>query len=576
MDSQDAYHSLLKTAFDYHREGLLSVAEAGYRQVLEIDPRQPIALSMLGMILMDSPRTDEAESLFLRHLEVDPDNPLTLHNLGQLFQRKGNDKEAVTLFRRAAARKPDFAPIFNDLAVSLHRLGEWEAALVELERALSVDPHFGVAHDNRGVVLYDCQRFKEAADAHLVALSHTPTDAAPERISILCHLCKAAYAAADLATAERACRTILEVDADNTDAIEYLAKTLYRLGRGGEALALLNRRARKQGLATEQRPENPQATILLVGGVGASHVPTRYLFDPALFATLTLTLLSPDQPDAPSGNVNYEALAEVDLVFNTLGEVEKDGGQTEAVKLLLARLGKPVLNPSDRVAVTGRDHAHELFGDISGLRVPEVRWMTRDELMRLSSLDAPLLIRPAGTHGGEDLALLKTPHDLTEYLAKVHHGRFLRTDFYDFKGAQDYYRKYRFIFIDRQPFPCHLAIAESWLVHYWRAAMRRTERKKREEEDFLTDWRQVFGPKAAAAIEQVAQRLDLDYGGMDCSILANGEVLLFEANACMLVHLDDAETEFPYKHLAVPRIRDAVTRLVRKKMQGSQGERFYG
>ena len=46
----------------------------------------------------------------------------------------------------------------------------------------------------------------------------------------------------------------------------------------------------------------------------------------------------------------------------------------------------------------------------------------------------------------------------------------------------------------------------------------------------------------------------------------NGEVLLFEANACMLVHLDDTETDFPYKHQAVPRIRDAVTRMVRNKI----------
>ena len=86
----------------------------------------------------------------------------------------------------------------------------------------------------------------------------------------------------------------------------------------------------------------------------------------------------------------------------------------------------------------------------------------------------------------------------------------------------------------------------------------------------MTDWRKVFGPQAAAAIEQVAQRLDLDYGGMDCSILANGEVLLFEANACMLVHLDDAKADFPYKHLAIPKIREAVTRLVRKRLSHTQ------
>ena len=45
-----------------------------------------------------------------------------------------------------------------------------------------------------------------------------------ERISILLHLSKAAYEATELSTAEQACRAILEMDANNANAIEYLAK----------------------------------------------------------------------------------------------------------------------------------------------------------------------------------------------------------------------------------------------------------------------------------------------------------------------------------------------------------------
>ena len=188
----------------------------------------------------------------------------------------------------------------------------------------------------------------------------------------------------------------------------------------------------------------------------------------------------------------------------------------------------------------------------------------RDELINFSAFETPFLIRPGGTHGGEDLALIKQPDDLTEYLVNVPDDRFLLTDFYDFKGEQNHYRKYRFIFIDSKPVPCHLAIADNWLVHYWRAEMGHTDWKKQEEKNFLNNWRQVFGPQAATAIETVAHRMNLDYGGLDCSLLPNGEILFFEANACMLVHLDESKTDFPYKHLAVPHIRNAMTHLVRK------------
>ncbi|OIQ96233.1 lipoprotein NlpI precursor [mine drainage metagenome] len=559
---------LLKVALDRHLHGRLPEACELYRRVLAIDPRQPQALSMLGILLMNTPGRAEAESLFLRHLAVVPEDPFTLHNLGRLNHAKGEYGTAVDLFRRAAVVKPDLAPIFNDLAVSLNCLGQRDEALAAVDRALQIDPHYGVAHDNRGIVLYDCHRFAEAIAAQRTALERIPPDARPEqRISILFHLSLSAYEATDLVIAEQACRAILELNADHDEAIVQLGKILLRLRRDVEALALLNQLARRQGLIREGNAEHPEATILLLGGVGASHVPTRYLFDMDSFDTRSLTLLTPDQPDAPLAGVSLEALAEADLVFNLLGEVEKAGGHLETVAAQVLRLGKPVLNPPERVMRTGRDSAPELFGDIPGLLVPGVRRLARDE--RPEPFAAPFLIRPGGAHGGEDLALIETPADLSAYLDRVPHERFLLTDFHDFKGDRGAYRKYRFIFVDREPHPYHLAIAENWLVHYWRADMGQAQWKRQEEEAFLTDWRQVFGAGAAAVVEQVARRLDLDYGGMDCSLLADGRVLFFEANACMLVHLDDAEAQFPYKFRAVPLIREAVTRMIRSRISRS-------
>jgi tetratricopeptide (TPR) repeat protein len=562
-----AVDTLLRSALAHHRERRLIEAEALYREILETEPGHKHALSMLGLVLMNRQENSEAEALFLRHLEVDPGNPLTLHCLGQLLQGQSKDREAIVYFQRAATGMPNLAPIFNDLAVSLNRTGKRDEALIALDRALDIDPCFGVAHQNRGNVLYECSRFLEAIEAYLAALRQMPVDEAPEqRISALLNLSRAASEAGEFSMAEQSCRAILEIDADNGEAVLQLANVLYRLRRDDEAISILNQLARTTGLVSKKKVEHPEATILILGGVGASHVPTRYLFDPALFATQALTLLSPDQSDAPLGSVAYSELAEADLIFNSLGEVEKDGGHAETVRSLLARLGKPVLNLPDRIACTGRDRVHELFGDIPGLVLPNVRWLSRDQPVDLVDLSRRFLIRPAGAHGGVDLALIENPTDLKQYLAKAPYNRFLLTDFHDFKALDGYYRKYRFIFVDRQPFPYHLAIADNWLVHYWRAEMAFSEWKKMEEEEFLTDWRNLFGPKSSATIDHVASRMDLDYGGMDCSVLPNGDVLFFEANACMLVHLDDEETNFPYKHQAVPRIRDAVTRMIRSRI----------
>jgi len=43
-------------------------------------------------------------------------------------------------------------------------------------------------------------------------------------------------------------------------------------------------------------------------------------------------------------------------------------------------------------------------------------------------------------------------------------------------------------------------------------------------------------------------------------------VLVFEANANMLVHLDDSREDFAYKHAHVPKIAEAMRRLVARKL----------
>jgi tetratricopeptide (TPR) repeat protein len=544
---------------------LLDEAVTAYGALLTIAPNNPQALMMLGIIFLDKEQTDQAWEMFDRLLRLQPDNPMALHNMGRLRQNQGNDQSAIEMFAHASREKPDFPPIYNDWAVSLNRLGMRDKALTLLDKAISIDPEYAVAHDNRGLVLFDLRRFADSAQAHFVALAKTPLSATSERMDCLLHLAYAALEAGEVEAAERACRAILAMDMDHADAINHLAKVLDRMLRDDEARALRNRLARTQGLVKAGNPDTARATILLLGGVGAGHVPTRYLFDPAVFLTRSLSMLSPDQQDAPLGDIPFAALEDCDVVFNSLGEVEKQGGQGENLHSLCTRLNKPVLNPADRVAKTGRDNVHQLFGSIPGLVVPKVSWVTRQDLLTLETA-TPVLVRPGGAHGGKDLALIDRPHAAGEYLKNVPYERFLLTDFHDFKGSRDSYRKYRFIFVDRKPYAYHLAIADSWLVHYWRAEMGVSEWKRQEEELFLTHWTQVFGPKAVQAVEQIGRYLDLDYGGMDCSLLPTGEVLLFEANACMLLHLDENQAEFPYKHKAVPLIREAITQMVLKRL----------
>jgi glutathione synthase/RimK-type ligase-like ATP-grasp enzyme len=86
-----------------------------------------------------------------------------------------------------------------------------------------------------------------------------------------------------------------------------------------------------------------------------------------------------------------------------------------------------------------------------------------------------------------------------------------------------------------------------------------------EEAEFLGNMPHFLGPKAMHALEQVQAALGLDYAGVDFGLGSNGEVLLFEANATMVVQHPDPGEHWDYRRPAVDRIHAAVRNMLLKR-----------
>jgi hypothetical protein len=138
------------------------------------------------------------------------------------------------------------------------------------------------------------------------------------------------------------------------------------------------------------------------------------------------------------------------------------------------------------------------------------------------------------------------------------------TAFHDYADAGGFFRKYRVIFVDRVPYPYHLAISPKWLVHYFSAEMEDHAWKLDEERRFLDDMESSLAAPAMRVLREVAARMDLDYCGIDFSILPDGRVLFFECNATMLVHTEAEDGRLAHKNVAVGRIVSAFQRMLRK------------
>jgi len=103
---------------------------------------------------------------------------------------------------------------------------------------------------------------------------------------------------------------------------------------------------------------------------------------------------------------------------------------------------------------------------------------------------------------------------------------------------------------------------------------------RQEEERFLEDPGGVFNAAHMDALRAMARATGLDYGGIDCGVGRDGRIVVFEANAAMLVH--DEKTEIfclqkpIYRQDQAGLRRAAVRTLSRLMVRHGQRERFPG
>jgi hypothetical protein len=120
------------------------------------------------------------------------------------------------------------------------------------------------------------------------------------------------------------------------------------------------------------------------------------------------------------------------------------------------------------------------------------------------------------------------------------------------------------MFVEGTPYACHLAISPRWMIHYYNAAMAEHQWMRDEEARFIADLDAVFTGTAAQALREIAAAIPLEYFGIDCAITRDGRLLLFEADAAMLVHGTDPPGLYPYKRAGFERIQTALTALLQR------------
>jgi hypothetical protein len=132
----------------------------------------------------------------------------------------------------------------------------------------------------------------------------------------------------------------------------------------------------------------------------------------------------------------------------------------------------------------------------------------------------------------------------------------------DARGPDGKARKYRVMMIGGRLYPLHFAISSHWKIHYFTADMADRPEHRAEDAEFLENMPSVLGPRGMSALSEIQSRLGLDYAGIDFGLGPNGDILLFEANATMVVNPPEPDAKWSYRRPAVERIYNAVRQML--------------
>lgn len=157
-----------------HQAGRIDQAEPLYREVLRLDPRQPDALYLLGVMALQRGDAGGGAALLDKAVAVAPDFAEAHASRGTALTRLGRHADAVEAYERSLAVRPDHPPTLGGLGVALAELGRFGEAEAAHRRAIALDPRTPAGHTNLGNALRAAGRLEEAAEAHRQAVLLAP------------------------------------------------------------------------------------------------------------------------------------------------------------------------------------------------------------------------------------------------------------------------------------------------------------------------------------------------------------------------------------------------------------------
>lgn len=482
------------------------------------DPRALIELAGLDAEL--------TLSLICQRIAAEPDNIELLYHRAVLFNGRSEFALARTDFLAVLRRNPAHLGALIDFGNLLFDTGFIGAAKTLYQQAAAVDPRNLLARVN------------------LANLLHSRSE----------------YAAAILEY-----QAALELEPESAEAHQGLSYALSSVGE--ETAAAVHRELGFRNHAVMRWPCRgplPGLPVLLLCSALGGNIELKTILAAGNFAaTLVFTeYFDPNQQLPPHG-----------LAINAIGDADLCREGLEAAQALLRQTTAPVINQPAIVAGTGRIEIAARLAKLPSVRTARTVSAPRRELLDGSAargFQFPLLVRSPGFHTGQFFTRIDDPGELPAALNELPGEELLVMEWLDARDRQGDFHKFRVMFVDGMLYPLHRAVSKHWKVHYFSAHMDQQADARRLESEFLNDMAGFLGINVMQSLGEICKILNLDYAGIDFALSGNGDILLFEANAAMIVPYPEMDEKWRYRQKPVETIHEAVRKMLSRRLPGAR------
>ena len=162
----------------------LTKAEKMTKELVSSNSKVVFLYNLLGLILVDQKKIDEAEDFYNKGLKVDPNFAMIYNNLGLLYanhrikKRETDDfsnfEKAKFFYKKCITLNKNIPEAYNNLGTLYNSQNKIDKAIDSYKKAISINPNFPFSYHNLGNAYISLGKMEDARKNLLKAIKLSP------------------------------------------------------------------------------------------------------------------------------------------------------------------------------------------------------------------------------------------------------------------------------------------------------------------------------------------------------------------------------------------------------------------